>query len=165
MKVTIFSPSAHQTYSNIKRNDKRQPTLGPSYLLACLKQAGYPVAYIDADALDLIQENPDYQVYKMQEDFMEKIKMLAVKQIKESIFALQLALHEELTVTHEDIKTYLNLTKRQRTREFIHFQLPSTKSQGQEFPLSQSVIVQYCLREKALNYAIYYLTKQRVSIL
>ena len=55
MRITIFSPSAHQTYSNIKRNDKRQPTLGPSYLLACLERAGYQVAYVDGDALDLIQ--------------------------------------------------------------------------------------------------------------
>lgn len=115
------------------------------------------------ELLDLIQDNPDYQVYKMQEDFMEKIKILATKQIKEDIFMLQLALHEELEVTDEDIKLYLNLTKRQRTREFIHFQLPSTKSQGQEFPFSQAVMVHHCLREKALNYAIYYLTKQRIA--
>ncbi len=115
------------------------------------------------ELLDLIHENPDYQVYKMQEDFMEKIKMLATKQVKEDIFALQLALHEELEVTNEDIKNYLNLTKRQRMREFIHFQLPSTKSQGQEFPLSQAVMIHYCLREKALNYAIYHLTKQRIA--
>ncbi len=70
MKVTIFSPSAHQTYSNIKRNDKRQPTLGPSYLLACLKQAGYPVAYIDADALDLIQENAVTEILKTDPDMV-----------------------------------------------------------------------------------------------
>jgi len=115
------------------------------------------------ELLDLIQDNPDYQVYKTQSDFMDKIKLLATKQVKEDIIMTQLALHEELEVTSDDIKNYLNLMKRPRMREFIHFQLPSTKTQGQEFPLSQSVIAQYCLKEKALNYAIYHLTKQKTA--
>ncbi len=115
------------------------------------------------ELLDLIQENPDYQVYKIQNDFMDKIKVLATKQVKEDILMTQLAMHEELEVTSEDIKWYLNLMKRPRMREFIHFQIPSTKTQGQEFPLSQSILGQYCLKEKALNYAIYHLTKQKTA--
>lgn len=64
MKVTLFTPSAHQTYANIKRSSKRQPTLGPSYLLASLAADDHRVSYIDGDALDLIRENAAAQILK-----------------------------------------------------------------------------------------------------
>ena len=111
--------------------------------------------------LDNIHSNPDYQVYKMQNDFQEKVRLLATKQVKEIILMHQLACYEGITVTNEDIKGYLNLTKRPRTQEFIYFEPPNTKFSGHEAPLSASLISQCCLREKTLNHAIYYLTKQK----
>ncbi|MCF7900302.1 trigger factor family protein [Candidatus Babeliales bacterium] len=111
--------------------------------------------------LDDIHSNPDYQVYKMQNDFHDKVRLLAVKQVKEIILMHQLACYENITVNDEDIKGYLNLTKRPRTQEFIYFEPPMTKFLGQEAPLSAALIAQCCLREKTLNHAIYYLTKQK----
>jgi FKBP-type peptidyl-prolyl cis-trans isomerase (trigger factor) len=111
--------------------------------------------------LDDIHHNPDYQVYKMQSDFQDKVRLLATKQVKEIILMHQLACYENISVTNEDIKGYLNLTKRPRTKEFIYFEPPNTKFLGQEAPLSAALISQCCLREKTLNHAIYYLTKQK----
>jgi len=117
------------------------------------------------ELLDLIHENPDYQVYKMLPDFNDKIRMLATKQVKEGILTRQLAVHENLVITNDDLKRYLNLTKRPRIKEFIYFELPDSKIQGQEFPLSSSLVKECCLKEKALNHAIYHLTKTRTTLL
>lgn len=109
--------------------------------------------------MHVVQDNPDYQVYRMQKDFGEHIYRLAEKQIKEIIIIDQLALKENITVSHQDIKHYLNLTKRPRTKEFIYFQLPPSKLNDQEVPLATEELKQYALREKTLNYVIYHLTK------
>lgn len=114
------------------------------------------------EILDSIHDNPDYQVYRMQNDFNDKVKRLAIKQVKEVIFMHQLACYENLSIETEDIKGYLNLTIRPRTKEFIYFEPPTTKILGQEVPISSALLGQCCLREKTLNHAIYYLTKQRV---
>lgn len=113
------------------------------------------------EILDAIHDNPDYQVYKMQSDFQEKVRKLAIKQVKETIFSHQLSYYEGITASIGDVIGYLNLTKRARTKEFIYFEPPSTKFLGQEVPISASLLEQSCLREKTLNHAIYYLTKQR----
>lgn len=110
--------------------------------------------------LEKMQKNPDYAVYKMQKDFKEYIEKLSEKQLKEALFMLQLAYDEDLDTSHEDIKQYLNLLKRQKTREFIYFQPPSSKSYGQECPLATEELKHTCLREKALNFILYHLTKK-----
>jgi len=109
--------------------------------------------------LDLVQTNPDYPVYKMQKEFDEKIKMLAHKQIKEMILIDYLTHFEEIDSMHQDIKYYLNLANRPRTKEFIYFQHPIIKANEQEYPIQSEVLKQYCLREKTLNHAINYLTR------
>ncbi len=109
--------------------------------------------------LDLVQLNPDYPVYKMQKEFDEKIKMLAYKQIKEMILIDYLTHFEEIESDHQDIKYYLNLANRPRTKEFIYFQHPIIKANEQEYPIPSEVLKQYCLREKTLNHAINYLTR------
>jgi len=119
------------------------------------------VLHQQKEILDTIQDNPDYQVYKMQSDFQEKVRRLAIKQVKETIFSHQLCCYEGISATMEDVKGYLNLTKRARTKEFIYFEPPPTKFLGQEVPISSVLMEQSCLREKTLNHAIYYLTKQR----
>lgn len=111
--------------------------------------------------LDLVHETPDYQVYKMQSDFKEKIRTLAEKQVKEDIFIHQLAFHENIGITNTDIKGYLNLGNRPRTSEFIYFEPPSTKFLGHEIPISASLLVQCCLKEKTLNHAIHHLIRTK----
>jgi FKBP-type peptidyl-prolyl cis-trans isomerase (trigger factor) len=107
-----------------------------------------------------IQQLPDYNVYRMQKDFFERVKQLAEKQTKEHIFIDCLACHEHLDVTNEDVKTYLNLTKRPRTKEFLYFTYPINKYQGQNMPIPTEELKRSCLREKAINYVIYHLTKK-----
>jgi FKBP-type peptidyl-prolyl cis-trans isomerase (trigger factor) len=87
--------------------------------------------------------------------------MLAEKQLKELAIIDTLAYKENISVTKDDIFGYINLMKRPRTREFIYFTLPTTKTYGQELPLSHETIRQQCLREKTLNYVIQRLIKQK----
>lgn len=110
--------------------------------------------------LDAIQDNPDYHVYRAQKDFKDRVRELAEKQIKEMILLGQLAIQDNLNATQLDIKSYLTLTMRPRMKEFIYFDVPSTKVRGQERPLSHELLKISCLREKALNHIIYHLTRQ-----
>ncbi len=110
--------------------------------------------------LDAVHLNPDYHVYKAQADFRQKIKLLAIKQLKETIITDFIAHQEDIGVSHEDTVMYLNLLKRQRTKEFVYFELPPTKINGQETIIPHNILKQFCLREKTLNYLIHYLTKR-----
>jgi len=110
--------------------------------------------------IDLVQLNPDYYVYKTQQDFKEKINLLAKKQLKELALIDTIAYQENIHITQDDIVGYLNLTKRPRTKEFIYFDLPTTKVYGQEVPLPDALVRQQCLREKTLNYVINRLAKK-----
>lgn len=110
--------------------------------------------------VESIQHSPDYNVYRVQKNFQEHIRKLAEKQCMETIFIDKLAYHENLTVSDDDIKGYLNLSNRPRMKEFIYFELPSSKIQGQEVPIATEELKRTCLREKAINYVIYHLTKQ-----
>lgn len=107
-----------------------------------------------------VQDNPDYLVYKAQNDFKEKITRLAEKQLKEAILIDAFGYHEDITLAKEDIMSYLNFMKRPRTKEFIYFDLPSTKIEEQEMPICEDILSQYCLREKTMNHLIYYLTRK-----
>jgi FKBP-type peptidyl-prolyl cis-trans isomerase (trigger factor) len=110
--------------------------------------------------LSAIQKNPDYNVYRKQKEFQTWVTQLAEKQVKESLLIDQLAYNENLAVSTDDIMNYLNCDKRNRMKEFIYFSLPETKRDGQEMPLPEQELKRLCLREKALNHAIYYLTKK-----
>lgn len=110
--------------------------------------------------LESVQNNPDYHVYKTENTFKEMIKQLALKQAKELLLIDQLAYHENIKVDIDDIKSYLNLLKRPRTKEFIYFNPPSTKIQGHEMPLPAQILKKCCLNEKTLNHMIYHLTRK-----
>jgi FKBP-type peptidyl-prolyl cis-trans isomerase (trigger factor) len=110
--------------------------------------------------LNIMRTSPDYYVYRMQKDFKERVRQLAEKQAKEKLILDQIAYQENLEVSEHDIKYFLNLINRHRTKEFIYFDLPSTKLNGQEIPISEQELKRICLREKALNYIIYHLTKK-----
>lgn len=121
----------------------------PNYLVLRQKQM----------LLDILKETPDYNVYRVQKDFRHRINQLAEKQTKESILMDKLAYQENVNISHQDVKNYLNLTLRSRTKEFIYFDLPAFKVQGQEVPIPTEEIKRTCLREKTINYLIHHLTK------
>lgn len=110
--------------------------------------------------LDKIKTNPDFHVYRMQKDFQDRVKQLAEKQMRELIFLDQLAYHEDLEVADGDLKGYLNLTNRQRMKDFLYFDVPVTKVGGQELPMVCEELNRFYLREKALNHIIYHLMKK-----
>ena len=110
--------------------------------------------------LAAIQHNPDYHVYRMQKDFNERVRQLAEKQAKEALIMDQIGYQENITASHQDIKTYLNLTKRPRTKEFIYFTHPLSRIGGQETPIATEELKLACSREKTLNHIIYHLTQK-----
>jgi FKBP-type peptidyl-prolyl cis-trans isomerase (trigger factor) len=89
-----------------------------------------------------------------QKGFQSHIQQLAEKQITEMIFVDTLAHHENLFASDEDIKSYINLMNRPRMKEFIYFDPPSFKSQGQELPIPTEELRRICLREKTINHII-----------
>ncbi len=111
--------------------------------------------------LEAVTANPDYQVYKTQPNFKEQIRQLALKQAKEMLLIDQIMFHENIVLRPNDLKGYLNLINRPRTKEFVYFNLPTTKLDGQEIPLSSAVILAQCgLREMTFNHIIHNLTKK-----
>jgi len=98
-----------------------------------------------------LQSSPDYNVYRNQPDFKEKVHMLAEKLVKEQIIINHLAALEKLDTNDEDVINYLNLTKRPRTKQFIRFDIPQFKAQGHETPMPHDMIRYYALHEKMLN--------------
>lgn len=112
------------------------------------------------EILSTIQSNPDFYVYKVQKDFEQRVQELALKQTREKLLLDQLAYNENLTVSHQDIKAYLNMLKRKWTKEFNYFDPLQTKIHGQEFPVNAIELSRICLREKTINHIIYHLTKK-----
>lgn len=124
-----------------------------------------PAALIERQEQLIIRKmhtNPDYYVYRAQRDFKAKVRLLAEKQLKEELIIDTLAYYEHINVTAADIRAYLNLLQRSRTKEFIYFEPPITKHNGQEVPVSHDLLVRYCLREKTLNYVIRHLTHKHI---
>jgi FKBP-type peptidyl-prolyl cis-trans isomerase (trigger factor) len=110
--------------------------------------------------LDAVQDNPDYHVYRAQKDFKESVYQLAKQQATEQILIDQLSYHENMHISQNDLKGYLNLTQRPRMKEFLYFDPPMTKMNSQEFPIVQEELKRTCLREKTLNYVIHHLTRK-----
>lgn len=110
--------------------------------------------------LKSVKDNPDYNVYRMQKDFQHKIRQLAEKNVQEKLFIDQLAYHENISISDQDVKNYLSLMLRARTKEFIYFKQDEPIIEGQEVPIPAEELNRTCLREKTINYAIHHLTKK-----
>lgn len=110
--------------------------------------------------LEAVQTNPDYSVYKRQPHFEQYLDQLALKQSQEIALVDQIAHKESIAITHDDLKGYLNLTKRTRTKEFLYFPIYENFKNGQAMPLVIGTMKQNCLREKVVNHIIYHLTKK-----
>lgn len=123
-----------------------------------------PTAVIDAQSdavLNALQTNPDYHVYKSHVDFEDHVRKLATKQLKEAILMDALGYQEKITVSEADMHSYLNLTLRPRTREFVYFTLPTSRTAGHDTPLPTELIKQFCAREKTLNHVIHTLSARK----
>lgn len=110
--------------------------------------------------IDRIKQNTDYHVYRTQNDFKDRVRQLAEKEAREVILLDQIAYDEGIKIADADVKGYLNLINRPRMKDFIYFDAPATKIGGQETPISVEQLKFECLREKALNHIIYYLTRE-----
>jgi hypothetical protein len=114
-----------------------------------------------AAVIKSIQNNPDYHVYKGQTTlFNQIVQALALKQLSEMGILDYLSAHEHLVLTPSDIKTYFNLLKRPRTRQFIYCDLPPTKVQGREWFIPHAAVKRQILREKTLNSILNHLTRR-----
>lgn len=111
--------------------------------------------------LQAVQSTPDYLVYKALDDFKDKIKSLAEKQLKEAIIIDSIGYQMGITVDSQDVCAYLNLLKRPRVANFIYFKVPRPKVEGHEVPLSSALLKRYCFREKTLNHLIREITADR----
>lgn len=107
-----------------------------------------------------LQHKADYIVYKMHTDFINQMHTLAKKQIHEIIAVDHIAYQENLQIGHDDVKAFLNLMQRARTKDFLYFHHPSTRINGQEMPMHTELLKRSALREKALNHIIFHLTQQ-----
>lgn len=120
----------------------------------------YLILRFQQNIVHSIKENPDYNVYRTQKEFESLMHNLAEKQARELIFLDTLAYHEKVELSRNDIKNYLNFTKRNRTKEFIYCIIPIILHEGQTTLIAEEEIKIYCLREKTINYAIHHLTKE-----
>lgn len=110
--------------------------------------------------LDSVKKLPDYNVYKMSENFDKQLGMLAEKQIKEEALVRQIGFNENIEVSHKDVLEYLNLFNHPRLTEFLYF-LPTIEYvQGVCLPIKESYLLLSVLKEKVLNHIIARLSSQ-----
>lgn len=101
-----------------------------------------------------IKKLPDYNVYKMNENFSKQVAILAEKQIKEDALVRQIGFNEDISVSHEDILNYLNLFNHPRLSEFIYFQPSIDFIQDICLPIKETSFRLTVLKEKVLNLII-----------
>ena len=105
--------------------------------------------------LEMLRKQPDYQVYKSQKDFGEKIETLAEKLLKEEILIDQISYKENIKANKKDINNYLTLFNNNRLREFVYFKPTFEPIEDSDIPLSESFLKLAVQREKTLNHIIY----------
>ncbi len=110
--------------------------------------------------LDNVKKLPDYNVYKMNENFERQIALLAEKQIKEEALIRQIGYNEGVSVTDTDVFEYLNLLNHNRLMEFIYFLPHFEYVQDVCLPLKESVFKMAVFKEKVLNFIIKKLSLQ-----
>ena len=110
------------------------------------------------DILHYLKHHPDYQVYKMQKDFLNQIEILSEKQLKEEILIDQIAYKENIKIEDKDIQNYLYLFNNNRLKEFIYFKPLLETIEDLDVPLQTPILKQSVYREKTLNYVIYTLS-------
>lgn len=108
------------------------------------------------EILNIIKKRPDYQVYKLQKNFLNQVELLAEKQLKEEILIDQIASTENINVELRDLHNYLNLFTNERLQEFVYFK-PISGLEETTTPIHNSTLKTICRREKTLNYVLHHL--------
>lgn len=110
------------------------------------------------DILRTLMQQPDYQVYKSQKDFLEHVELLAEKQLKEEIIIDQIAYKEGIQAGIKDAEQYLYLYNNKRLREFVYFKPLIERLETTNKVINAEILKQTIMREKTLNHIIYTLT-------
>lgn len=107
-----------------------------------------------------LQFKSDFMVYKMDSQFESNIHNMAQRQLLDGVVAEHIGFHDNVTVQHNDLKAILQCTQRPRLKDFLYFPFIKSQFQGQEFPIENEHLHNFCLKEKAINHIIYHLTKK-----
>lgn len=111
------------------------------------------------DLLLMLSGQPDYHVYKSQEDFAQQIELLAEKQLKEEVLTDQIAYREDIIADSKDVQHYLSLFNNKRLFEFVYFKPLLERLDRPNTPINEAILKRTVLREKTLNHIIYHLTQ------
>lgn len=107
-----------------------------------------------------LQFKPDFMVYKMDPQFDSHVTNMAKRQLLDGVVAEFVGYQDNIAVSHNDLKTVLQLTQRPRLKDFLYFPFIKSQLNGQEFPVEHESLHNFCLREKSVNHIIYHLTKK-----
>lgn len=108
--------------------------------------------------LQELKKKPDYHVYKGHKDFKRYVETLAEKLLKEEIMIDNIANVEGITVTQQDIASYLHMFNNERLKAFIYFKPLINNIEDTDTPLHEGILMQAIRREKTLNHIIYILS-------
>jgi FKBP-type peptidyl-prolyl cis-trans isomerase (trigger factor) len=111
------------------------------------------------DILMYIRKLPDYHVYKAHKNFEDQLEKLAEKQLKEEALIDSISYRESMTVSRQDIQSYLHLFNHDRLKEFVHFKPAIENFDELDKPIPETILREAVLREKTLNTVIYQLTR------
>jgi len=111
------------------------------------------------DILSSLREFPDYHVYKAQKNFTRQLEKLAEKQLKEEVIIDSISFKEGISITRDDIKSYLHLFNHDRLREFVYFKPDLDKFEELDDPIPEQILSEAVMREKTLNTIIYQLSR------
>lgn len=104
--------------------------------------------------LALMQRNPDNLVYTKQKKFLPHITLMAEAKLKEESLIDAIATQEQVTVTQEDITSYLALQTHDRLKEFLYFTPLNDDTISSDQPCAEYILAQTVRREKTLNMVI-----------
>lgn len=107
-----------------------------------------------------LQSKSDFMVYKMDADFESNITNMAIRQLLDNVIVESIGYQDNISISHNDIKTILQCTQRPRLKDFLYFPFLKTQIQGQEFPVEYENLYHYTLKEKSVNHIIHHLTKK-----
>ncbi len=110
------------------------------------------------DIIQILAQQPDYNVYKTQKDFIPSIEVLAEKQLKEEIIIDQIAYSDNIKVDLKDISQYLHLLCNRRLKEFLYFRPIVERLDNTYYPINSAIMLQTVMREKTLNHIVHTLT-------
>ncbi|MGD1997387.1 MAG: hypothetical protein PVJ92_00555 [Candidatus Dependentiae bacterium] len=108
--------------------------------------------------LNSLRNQPDYHVYKGHKSFTQQVESLAEKLLKEEIIMDHIAFAEGITVTAQDIASYVHMFNNERLKEFIYFRPMIDRLEETDTPIHHHLLSQAVLREKTLNHIIHILS-------